>query len=120
MVSQDNRLLPLPSAERAVDRPLDSTAVSRGYGYTGGAAEVNVRDYLKVILKRKWLILTLVLVVTSLMTIQMYRLPSIYEATTTIQIDPKKPSILNSGKEIVINTGNSAKDPAYWQTQLKL
>jgi capsular exopolysaccharide synthesis family protein len=120
MVSQDNRLLPLPSAERAVDRPLDSTAVSRGYGYTGGAAEVNVRDYLKVILKRKWLILTLVLVVTSLMTIQMYRLPSIYEATTTIQIDPKKSSILNSGKEIVINTGNSAKDPAYWQTQLKL
>src|SRR6267378_7523721 len=118
MVSQDNRLLPLTPGERAVDRPLDSN-LSRGYGYTGGNAEANVRDYLKIVLKRKWLILTLMLVVTSIVTIQMYRLPSIYEAVATIQIDPKKDNVLKSGKEIVINTGNQ-KDPAYWATQLKL
>ncbi|MDX6710870.1 MAG: polysaccharide biosynthesis transport protein [Blastocatellia bacterium] len=118
MVSQDNRLLPLSTGERAVDRPLDST-LSRGYGYTGGNAEANVRDYLKVVLKRKWLILTLMLVVTSIVTIQMYRLPSIYEAVATIQIDPKRDNVLKSGKEIVINTGNQ-RDPAYWSTQLKL
>jgi capsular exopolysaccharide synthesis family protein len=118
MVSQDNRLLPLPSGDRAVDRPLEAP-ISRGYGYSGGAAEVNVRDYLMVIYKRKWLILTLVLIITSLATIQMYRLPSIYEAQSVIQIEPRRDSILKSGKEIVINTGNQ-KDPAYWQTQLKL
>src|SRR3954447_4933950 len=103
MVSQDNRLLPLPTVETtAVERPFDMN-LSRGYGYSAAPAEVNVRDYLRVVLKRKWLILTLIVVVTSMVTIQMYRLPSIYQATTTIQIEPKKDNILKSGKEIVIN-----------------
>ncbi len=117
-MSQDNRLLPLPAVDRALDRPLGDIAQSKPYGVAQN--EANIRDYLFVVLKRKWLILALVLVVTSLVTIQMYRMPSIYEASTTIQIEPKRNSILQTGKEIVINTGNSGTDPVYWQTQLRL
>lgn len=118
MVSQDNRLLPLPTGERSLDRPLSDLIPPKPYGVSA-SEPTHLRDYFFVILKRKWLILTLVLVVTSLVTVQMYRQPSIYEASTMIQIEPKKGSILQSGKEIVINTGND-KDPAYWNTQLKL
>src|SRR3954471_4176638 len=118
MVSQDDRLLPISPGERAIDRPL-ANPLSRGYGYGGASAEINLRDYLNVVLKRKWLILTIVLVVTSLVTIQMYRLPSVYEAAATIQIEPRRDSVLKTGKEIVINTGNQ-RDPQYWATQLKL
>ena len=39
-------------------------------------------DYVRLLWKRKWLILSLMVVVTSLVAIQMYRLPSIYQATT--------------------------------------
>jgi succinoglycan biosynthesis transport protein ExoP len=117
-MSQDNRLLPLPSVERALDRPLGEIAQSKPYGVSPN--ETNIRDYLFVVLKRKWLILALVLVVTSLVTIQMYRMPSIYEAATTLQIEPKRNSVLQTGKEIVINTGNNGTDPVYWQTQLRL
>ncbi|HEX8491225.1 MAG TPA: polysaccharide biosynthesis tyrosine autokinase [Pyrinomonadaceae bacterium] len=118
-MSQDNRLLPsLPTVDRALDRPLGEISQSRPYGVTQN--EANIRDYLFVVLKRKWLILALVLVVTSLVTIQMYRMPSIYEASTTLQIEPKRPSVLQTGKEIVINTGNTGTDPIYWQTQLRL
>ncbi|HEY0386020.1 MAG TPA: GumC family protein, partial [Pyrinomonadaceae bacterium] len=117
-MSQDNRLLPLPAVDRALERPLGDIAQSKPYGVA--QTETNLRDYLFVVLKRKWLILALVLVVTSLVTIQMYRMPSVYEAGTTIQIEPKRSSILQTGKEIVINTGNNGTDPVYWQTQLRL
>src|ERR1700732_2451784 len=100
MMSQDNRLLPLSAVERGFDRSLNEVAQSRYYG--GAQAEsANLRNYLFVVLKRKWLSLSLVLIVTSLVAIQMYRLPSIYEATTTIRIEPKAKSILQT-KEVVI------------------
>jgi succinoglycan biosynthesis transport protein ExoP len=118
MVSQDNRLLPLPAGERGLDRPLSDIAQSKPYGVSA-SDPTHLRDYLFVVLKRKWLILTLVLVITSLVTIQMYRQPSVYQATTQILIEPKKESILKAGQGVVINTGGD-KDPAYWNTQLKL
>lgn len=76
----------------------------------------NLRDYLSIILKRKWLILSLVVVITTLVTLNMFSLPSIYEAETTVQIEPKRQSILQT-KDVVIN---APIDPAYWNTQLKL
>ncbi|MBA2733525.1 MAG: polysaccharide biosynthesis tyrosine autokinase [Acidobacteria bacterium] len=114
MMSQDNRLLPLPST--SLDRPLNDLAPSKKYYGAASDNPTHLRDYLAVVLKRKWLILSLVVVVTSLVTIQMYRLPPIYEAETTIQIEPKRQSIVQT-KELILNTGN---DQAYWNTQLKL
>jgi capsular exopolysaccharide synthesis family protein len=115
MMSQDNRLLPIPTAtERGLDRPLSDLSQPKGYGVT--QEPTNIRDYLFVILKRKWLILSMVLVVTSLVTIQMYRQPSVYEAATMIQIEQKPKSVLQT-KEVIIN---AQADPTYWATQLKL
>lgn len=119
MMSQDNRLLPLSAVDRSLDRPLTDLAGAKSYGALANES-VNLRDYAYILLKRKWLILTLVVVVTSMVTIQMYRQPSIYEASTTIEIEQKRSNILQTGKEIVINTGGSATDPVYWQTQLRL
>lgn len=114
MMSQDNRLLPLTPG--SLDRPLSDLAQSKKYYGASPADTTHLRDYVAVVLKRKWLILSLVVVVTSLVTIQMYRQPPIYEAATTIQIEPKKTSIVQT-KELILNTGN---DETYWNTQLKL
>src|SRR5256712_7276824 len=46
----------------------------------------------------------------------MFRQPSIYEGKTTIRIEPKPKSVLQT-KELVINSGT---DPNFWGTQLKL
>src|SRR5882762_4816015 len=116
-MTQDERLIP---ANRNLDRTLTELAQSKPYGkydkYSGAQTETNLREYLFVILKRKWLILSLVLVVTTLVTIQAYRQPSIYEAATTIRIEAKPQSPLQTG-QIVIST---APDPSFWNTQLKL
>lgn len=115
MVSQDNRLMPVSPLDRSLDRPLSDLTQTKGYG-PAATEPTTIRDYLFVVLKRKWLILSLVLVVTSLVTIQMFRQPSIYEGETTIKIEPKPRNVLQT-KEIVIN---AQSDPNFWGTQLKL
>ena len=115
MMSQDNRLMPVNTLDRTLDRPLSEIAQAKPYGVSA-TEPTSLRDYLFVILKRKWLILSLVLIVTSLVTIQMFRLPSIYEAETTIRIEPRPKSVLET-KGLVIN---AQTDPAFWGTQLKL
>jgi succinoglycan biosynthesis transport protein ExoP len=114
-MSQDNRLMPVSALDRSVDRPLADFAQAKPYGVSG-LEPTNFRDYLFVVLKRKWLILSLVLVVTSLVTIQAFRSPSIYAGETTIRIEEKPPNVLQT-KDIVI-TGQG--DPNFWGTQLKL
>ena len=115
-MTQDERLLPVRSGS---DTSLAEIAQGRAYakyGRYGTQSETNFREYLFVILKRKWLILSLVLVISSLVTIQAYREPSIYQGSTTIRIEAKGGSILQSGGALVINQ----TDPNFWGTQLKL
>lgn len=114
-MSQDNRLMPMGALDRAVDRPLADLAQAKPYG-TSGLEPTTFRDYLFVVLKRKWLILSLVLVVTSLVTIQAFRAPSIYAGEALIRIEQKAPNVLQT-KEIVI-AGQT--DPNFWGTQLRL
>ncbi|HSQ25462.1 MAG TPA: polysaccharide biosynthesis tyrosine autokinase [Pyrinomonadaceae bacterium] len=101
-----------------MDRSLADLTQAKPYGrYGNTTAEVNLKEYLFVVLKRKWLIMSLVLVVTSLATIQAYREPSIYEGATTIKIEQKAQSILQSGAGGIVIGQN---DPNFWGTQLKL
>jgi polysaccharide biosynthesis transport protein len=115
MMSQDNRLIPVSGLDRSLDRPLADLAQSKPYGVSG-SEPATIRDYLFVVLKRKWLILSLVLVVTSLATILAYRAPSIYQGESTIRIEQKTKNILAT--QGIVITGQS--DPNFWGTQLKL
>ncbi len=115
MMSHDNRLLPVAGLDRSLDRPLADIAQSKPYGVSS-TESAGIRDYLFIVLKRKWLILSLVLVVTSLVTIQSFRAPSIYEGETTIRIEPRPTSVLQT-KEVVIQ---GQTDPKFWGTQLRL
>src|SRR5688572_20226498 len=119
MMSQDNRLLPLSS--ETLDRPLRDLAGPPAVAappppISASAEPAHLREYFAVVLKRKWLILSLMVVVTSLVAIQMYRLPSVYEASMQIQIEQRSRSVLTTGRagDLVIR----ANDPNYWNTQL--
>ena len=116
MSTHDNRLIPVGlDRDRAIDRPLSDLVQSKPYGVTG-ADSGTLKDYLLVVLKRKWMILSLVLVVTSLVAIQSFRAPSIYQGETIIRIQEKVPNVLQT-EGLVIQGRN---DPNFWGTQLKL
>ncbi len=115
MMSQDNRLIPLSPTDRTLDRPLNDLGTVKSYG-PAASEPTQLREYLFIVLKRKWLILSLCLVVTSLVAVQMFRQPSIYQAESTIKIEQRKGNIL-LGKEFVLN---SQPDGNFWGTQIKL
>ena len=124
-MTHDERLVPSQpnSGSGLVDSRLAELTRSKTYnkyGTYGGTqdTETNLKQYLFVILKRKWLIMSLVLIITSLATIQAYRDPSIYQGATTIKIEQKSQSILQSGANGGIIIGQN--DPNFWGTQLKL
>ena len=114
-MSQDNRLMPMPAVDRALDKPLSDLGTVRSYG-PAASEPSQLRDYLFVVLKRKWLILSLCLVVTSLVAIQMFRQPSIYEAVTTIRIEERAKNILQTPGLVL----NAQPDSNFWGTQVKL
>src|SRR5918996_3001027 len=115
MMSQDNRLMPMPGVERALDRPLGDIGQIRSYG-PAASEPSQIRDYLFIVLKRKWLIISLCLVVTSLVAVQMFRQPSIYEAEATIRIEQRAKNVLQT-KDFVLN---AQPDANFWGTQIKL
>jgi capsular exopolysaccharide synthesis family protein len=118
-MTQDERLVPA-RAGRELDRTLADLTQSKGYSgrYGSSPTEVNFKQYLFVVLKRKWLIMSLVLIVTTLAMIHAYREPSIYQGATTIKIEQKARSILQSGSGGGIVIGQN--DPNFWGTQLRL
>ena len=75
-----------------------------------------VQQYFNVVYKRLPLILALTILVTAAAAFYMYRQPSIYQATTEILIEPRKPKV-TSKDSININFGN---DVNYYNTQLEL
>jgi succinoglycan biosynthesis transport protein ExoP len=117
MISQDNRLMPLsPAPSETLDRPLRDLTHQPVAQPSQLVDAKHLRDYLSVVLKRKWLILSLVVVVTSLVAIHMYRQPSIYEANAQLQIEQKSRSVLQTQGFVI----QASRDPTYWNTQLKL
>lgn len=116
-MEQDQRLTPLPKTT-----DLSANGVEYPLGYSSFYDEEviegrrNVQQYLNVIKKRLPLILALMILVTAAAAFYMYRLPSVYQATTEMIIEPRKPKV-TSKDAININFGQDAN---YYNTQLQL
>ncbi|MFC1496831.1 Wzz/FepE/Etk N-terminal domain-containing protein, partial [Candidatus Margulisiibacteriota bacterium] len=52
--------------------------------------ELNLRDYFRIFSKRKWLILSTIVMVTIATLVYIYHQPTIYEAFTTVKIVERK------------------------------
>lgn len=112
----DNRLSTLAqgASNRALLEQTQSQTLTANESFL--SEQKDLRGYAALIYRRKWVIFSIVLIVTTLVAVYVYRQPSLYQAETTIRIEQKSESFLRA-KDIVINTAN---DPAYWRTQLKL
>lgn len=79
-----------------------------GYGYGYGGAqepqqgEFNIREYVRVIRKNKWLIATLVIVSTTLVTIAGYRVQDEYVATAMMQVGDESPELIPGSQPIYV------------------
>ena len=77
---------------------------------------VNLRDYLRVILKRRWMIFTVFAVIVIMVAIYTYTSTPIYKATTRLVIEKENPNVVSI--EEVMAVDSSGTD--YYQTQYKI
>jgi capsular exopolysaccharide synthesis family protein len=96
-----------PIEEAPVGRPSYPSHCSQGsYGYGYGYANaedegMHLRDVWRIIRKRKWLIVSLTLVVTTVVAVQMYRTQSTYQASMLVEVEKAAPSATKTGDIIV-------------------
>jgi len=76
---------------------------------------VHLRDYLHVILKRKWIIFAFFISAVVTTTVVSFLMPPVYISSTVIKIDDQNPNALTTQGVQVINPG-----PDYFMTQYEL
>ena len=68
-----------------------------------------LREWLRIIYRYKWLIFSIVLVTSSFATIQAYRIKSVYQATTTIDISSETSSLSKSGEVLIYDSRDNTR-----------
>ncbi len=89
-----------------------------GYNYAPYQEEkqVHLRDYWKVIMKRRWIIIALFLIVLIASAVGTFTTKPIYRGTATIQINRENPQIVDFKDLFAIDT----MEMDYYQTQYKI
>jgi succinoglycan biosynthesis transport protein ExoP len=78
--------------------------------------EVHLRDYWKVIQKRRWIVIAFFLIVLIATAVGTFTMKPIYRGTATIQINKENPQIVDFKEIFAVNT----MDMDYYQTQYKI
>jgi capsular exopolysaccharide synthesis family protein len=112
MLSTDTRLVPTSSA--GLDAPLRDINPSNG---PPPSREREVREYISSLLKRKWLVLTVVMIVTSAVALYVLSLPPIYESSAVLQLDSKEYVYMEDSRGTVMRSYNNYD---YQNTQIRL
>ncbi len=116
-MEQDQRLTPVPKSLDLRSPKTEYPATYAGF-YDDEVTEGrrSLQQYFNVVKKRLPIILALTTLATAAAAFYMYRMPSQYQATTEMVIEPRKPKV-QSKESININFGNDAN---YYNTQLEL
>ncbi len=86
------------------------------YAFSEEPKEVELRQYWKVIQKRKWTILSIASIVLMATAVMTFTMEPIYRATATIQINKENPQIVDFKEIFSVNT----MELDYYQTQYKI
>ena len=116
-MEKDERLLPLPNAgELNLTHQDVAASYSPFYDEENFSGGRSIQEYFSVVYKRLPLILALTILATAATAFYMYRQPSIYQAQTTMVMEPRKPK-MQSKDAVYFNFGDNKN---YYNTQLKL
>ena len=103
---------------KALDKPREYPLTSPSYSYSiSGEEEPHLRDYLHVILRRKWIIITFLVAIVTTVTIGTFMMKPQYKSTVTIKIDKENPNIVTFKEVVSLEPSWDSED--YYQTQYK-
>jgi succinoglycan biosynthesis transport protein ExoP len=99
------------------DYPL-AAEPSRGY-YAYIEEESNLRDYIDVVLRRKWIVISCLAITVVTVAIASLLMSRIYKAEATIEIAPDNPKITTFQDVVELDTQHQQTD-SFYETQYKL
>ena len=76
----------------------------------------HLRDYIRIILNRKWIILTVLIVLVTTVTIGSYKMIPVFQATTQLLIEKESPKVVNIEEVLAVDTSNID----YYKTQYEI
>jgi len=81
---------------------------SNGYSYGYGVSDdsTDLLSLWRMVRRRKWLVMVITLMATTLVTVEMYRTRSTYQATTTIELGKENSLLVKTG-DVVIQSDES-------------
>ena len=97
---------PLTTEETAIIRPFATPRIGGSYGYGYGygnesASGVHLREVMRIIRKRKWLVTVIVAIATILVMIEVFRTPSVYRSSSRIEVQRDSPMIVKAKDQVV-------------------
>ena len=95
----------------------DAAQYGYGYGYPEGDERAYLGRMWRAIKKRKLVIIVIAIIVTAVVTVEVYRTKSTYQASTTIEIAKDTRTLLRSGDMIL--QSDDGDDIYYAQSALK-
>ncbi|MEK6302322.1 MAG: polysaccharide biosynthesis tyrosine autokinase [Acidobacteriota bacterium] len=105
----DDTLVLRPGYPRAIGYP---ETPAYGYGYGNEEEEgMRLRELWHTVKKRKWLILTIAVIVTTLVVIEAYRTKSTYRASAFIEMVKERPTVKPAAGGVVIQTDEDSYYP---------
>lgn len=108
MSPHDTRLARIPKLGDGVDVDDESLLdIPRSRTINPYPEQKDFRGYLAVVLKRKWLILSLVLMATSAAAIYAFSLPLKYEALATLRVQPRAFTFTEDGHGVVFQSSDN-------------
>lgn len=120
-------LLKPAAGDRELERSLDAPHYTHSYRYDAGDLEPEegihwrLHDYWRSARKHIWLILGILLLVTTLASIYTARQPDIFEARAQVQVDTENTNpALGAFKSNNIIVNSSYTDPIYFNTQIQI
>ena len=78
--------------------------------------EIHLKDYLRVVVKRKWVVLAVFVAVVTTVAIATFRQRPLYQATAQLQIEKENPNILSIKEVMELDASNAD----YYQTQYRI
>ena len=78
--------------------------------------KIHLRDYLMVILKRRWMVASFLVIVVATVTINSFMMKPIFSATTQVLIERENPNVVNIEEVLGVDTS----DQDYYQTQYEI
>src|SRR6185503_7944530 len=84
----------------------DASPYGYGYGYGDDDERVYLRRMWRAIRKRKLVIIIMAIIVTGVVTVEVFRTKSIYQASTTIEIGKENRTLVRTG-DVVVQTDES-------------